>query len=123
MVGDYLVPKELRHGCSQQLKDGKAYLKIRLLTFYIKPKEKFVRRADKIIVLEKKDLAIYEITTPYTVKRVKKSKSWLGSGMRLQTDDLYMTKEWEEDEITYEQTPLDKFIAEKLALHQKEIYD
>lgn len=123
MVGEYLVQKELRHGCSQSLKDGKAFLKIRLLTFYVKPKEKFVRRTDKIVVLEKKDLATYEITTPYTFERVKKSKSRLGSGMRLQTDDLYVTTEWEEDVITYDIKELNKFIEQKLSLHKHEIYE
>jgi len=114
--GKYPIQSEIYWTVSKEPKGGKAYLKIRHRTFYIMPKEKFVRRADKIVGVSKKELAVYEITTPFITSKEKRSRSWLGGG--IQQDDINCYEEWEVDAIEYSQPELNNFIEEKLKLHK-----
>ncbi len=85
-------------------------LTLRKYTYNILPKIKFKRKNEKKILLEKEDIATYEINIPFKIKKVKRSRSWLGNGF--QSDDINCYSEWEEEIKVYHKETLSKFIID-----------
>lgn len=85
-------------------------LTLRKSTYKILPKIKFKRKNEKKILLEKKDIASYKINIPFEIKKVKRSRSWLGDGF--QSDDINCYSEWEEEIKVYDKELLSEFIKQ-----------
>ena len=85
-------------------------LTLRKSTYKILPKIKFKRKNEKKILLEKIDIAVYKINIPFELKKVKRSRSWLGDGF--QSDDINCFSEWEEEIKVYDKELLSEFIKQ-----------
>ena len=85
-------------------------LTLRKSTYKILPKIKFKRKNEKRILLEKIDIAGYKINIPFEIKKVKRSRSWLGDGF--QSDDINCYSEWEEEIKVYDKELLSEFIKQ-----------
>ena len=85
-------------------------LTLRKSTYKILPKIKFNRKNEKKILLEKNNIASYKINIPFELKKVKRSKSWLGDGF--QSDDINCYSEWEEEIKVYDKELLSDFIKQ-----------
>jgi hypothetical protein len=90
-------------------------LTLRKSSYKILPKIKFKRKNEKRILLEKTDIASYKINIPFKIKKVKRSRSWLGDGF--QSDDINCYSEWEEEIKVYDKENLSKFIIECFKNH------
>lgn len=101
-----------------RVKSKSNLLLIEKQSFYILPKLKFVRKNDKIRRLESEILGEFKIDIPYTIEKVKRSRSWLGDGM--QQDDINCYSEWFEDVKKYQEPQLTEFINEKLNVYQNQ---
>jgi len=88
----------------------KDILTLRKSTYKILPKIKFVRKNEKKILVDKKDIAIYKIDIPFSIEKIKKSRSWLGNGF--QNDDINCYSEWEEEIKVYDKELLSGFIKQ-----------
>lgn len=85
-------------------------LTIRKATYKILPKIKFKRKNEKKILVDKSIIASYKINIPFEVKKVKRSRSWLGNGF--QSDDINCYSEWEEEIKVYNKEMLSVFIID-----------
>lgn len=85
-------------------------LTLRKSTYKILPKIKFKRKNEKKILLEKNDITTYKINIPFELKKVKRSRSWLGNGF--QSDDINCYSEWEEEIKVYDKELLSDFIKQ-----------
>lgn len=85
-------------------------LTLRKSTYKILPKIKFKRKNEKRILLEKIDIASYKINIVFEIKKVKRSRSWLGDGF--QSDDINCYSEWEEEVKVYDKELLSDFIKQ-----------
>jgi len=85
-------------------------LTLRKSSYKILPKIKFKRKNEKKILLEKSDIACYKINVPFEIKKVKRSRSWLGDGF--QSDDINCYSEWEEEIKVYDKELLSEFIKQ-----------
>lgn len=85
-------------------------LTLRKTVYKILPKIKFVRKNEKRIVLEKIDIKSYKINIPFELKKVQRSRSWLGNGF--QSDDINCHSEWEEEIKVYDKEMLSEFIIQ-----------
>ena len=83
-------------------------LTLRKSTYKILPKIKFKRKNEKRILLEKIDIASHKINIPFELKKVSRSRSWLGNGF--QSDDINCHSEWEEEIKVYDKEKLSDFI-------------
>ena len=83
-------------------------LTLRKSTYKILLKIKFKRKNEKKILLEKLDIASYKINIPFELKKIKRSRSWLGDGF--QSDDINCYSEWEEEIKVYDKEKLSDFI-------------
>jgi len=83
-------------------------LTLRKSTYKILPKIKFKRKNEKRILLEKIDIASHKINIPFELKKVSRSRSWLGNGF--QSDDINCYSEWEEEIKVYNKDKLSDFI-------------
>jgi len=81
--------------------------------FYILPKLKFIRKNDKYRKVKTEVLQEIKIPIPYTIEKVKRSRSWLGNG--LQHDDIHCSSEWIEEVKKYKEPDLQNFINEQIA--------
>lgn len=90
-------------------------LTLRKSTYKILPKIKFKRKNEKKILLEKVDIASYKINIPFTVEKVKRSRSWLGNGF--QSDDINCYSEWGEEIKVYNKEKLSEFIINCFLKH------
>ena len=88
----------------------KDMLTLRQSEYKILPKIKFKRKNEKKILLEKKDISTHKINIPFELKKVKRSRSWLGDGF--QSDDINCCSEWEEEVKVYDKEMLSEFIIE-----------
>jgi len=85
-------------------------LTLRKSSYKILPKIKFKRKNEKKILLEKSYIASYKINIPFEIKKVKRSRSWLGDGF--QSDDINCYSEWEEEIKVYDKELLSEFIKQ-----------
>jgi hypothetical protein len=83
-------------------------LTLRKYTYKILPKIKFKRKNEKRMLLEKIDIASHKINIPFELKKVSRSRSWLGNGF--QSDDINCHSEWEEEIKVYDKEKLSDFI-------------
>ncbi len=104
------VTKPLCYVFSFGISTKKDTLTLRKSTYKILPKIKFKRKKEKKILLEKNDIASYKINIPFEVKKVKRSRSWLGNGF--QSDDINCYSEWEEEIKVYDKELLSEFIKQ-----------
>lgn len=108
------IQTEILTSVTKTLGEGKIpHLTIKRHRFYILPKIKFVRRSKKKVIVEKTLLAKIQIDIPFTIREVKRSRSWLGDGM--QQDDINCFSEWVEKEIVFNTSELKKFIDFELS--------
>lgn len=84
-------------------------LRIHSKTWAIIPAIKFVRKERKKFINKKLEKT-FKITVPFEFIDVKRSRSWLGSGM--QSDDINCHSEWEVKVKSYDKELLSKFIIE-----------
>ena len=75
--------------------------------FKIRPHIKFIQKLKKI-PLGKFELGTYKIDVPFTIEKVKRSRSWLGNGF--QSDDINCHSEWDEEVKVYDKEKLSEFI-------------
>jgi hypothetical protein len=90
-------------------------LTLRKSTYKILPKIKFKRKNEKRILLEKIDIASHKINIPFELKKVSRSRSWLGTGF--QSDDINCHSEWEEEIKVYDKEKLSNFIINCFKIH------
>ena len=93
----------------------KDLLTLRQADYKILPKIKFKRKNEKRILLEKIDIASYKINVPFELKKVSRSRSWLGDGF--QSDDINCHSEWEEEIKVYDKEKLSEFIINNFMKH------
>lgn len=82
------------------------------------PKEKFVRKNDKILNRKQITLAEYPIDIPYEIETKIVETSRLASHY-FQTDDMYYTTSQEVKRKICNNNKLNLFIKEKMKLHTK----
>ena len=80
----------------------------RVTEWYL-PKEKFVRRMDKIIKKERKVVITHKIPVPFTITEVKRQKT-VWATKYFQSSDMSSTYEWIDKVKTYQEPELTQFI-------------
>jgi len=123
MIQNFSNTDQCHNACKPMLCDvfsfgistKKDTLTLRKSSYKILPKIKFKRKNEKRILLEKTDIASYKITIPFEIKKVKRSRSWLGDGF--QSDDINCYSEWEEEIKVYDKETLSKFIIDCFKNH------
>lgn len=78
------------------------------------PKEKFVRRGDKVISRDVVVLAEFDITIPFVITEETRETQRLAH-CYFQTDDMYITNTWTEKVKTYREPELTTFVNECLS--------
>jgi len=93
----------------------KDLLTLKQADYKILPKIKFKRKNEKKILLKKTYIASYNINIPFELKKVKRSRSWLGNGF--QSDDINCYSEWQEEIKVYDKEKLSEFIINCFLKH------